>query len=216
MTQATPTTLAELIAYWDNPETHPYKGSLLNCDDYFAYTEEQASPPGLNCMCAQGQILTVLDQTELEDLYLYRQFDADERVAELLNISRTHAIVLRNVNDSVDGAPAAVLTDPAKILGPNADKIIDLWHAADAGLLDDAKDAFLKADYEEVIEPIVTAGNKLFGIMSSLQAAIDSAPEYELIRIATRELLLDQPGPACAFLDLTTIRARPDNYGPTL
>lgn len=215
MIHAQPTTLAELLTYWDDPETHPYKGSLLSDADYYAYTRDTTNPPGLNCMCAQGQILTVLDGTDLDDLHLYTQPDADRRVAELLNISVTHAIVLRNINDSVDGAPAVVLTDPAKILGSNADKILDLWHAADAGLLEYATDAFDDADYADVIRPMSDAVDQLVLTDAQLQAyhAYDGS---ELITFATRELLAGEPGLACQFLDIDSIPTRPANYGPQL
>jgi hypothetical protein len=57
------------------------------------------------------------------------QAEADRETAKLLHISRAHEVLLRNMNDKVDGAPAIVLTDPGKVLGDQWSKLLDFcWH----------------------------------------------------------------------------------------
>jgi hypothetical protein len=119
-------TLAELLERWDSPEGHPYKGSLI---DWSAY---EANPDSIGCMCAQGQALHLLAGWSPQKLKDTEQAEADRAAAKLLNISRGHAILLRGVNDSVDGAPAIVLTHPEKVIGDQAGKILDFWHYLDS------------------------------------------------------------------------------------
>lgn len=115
------TTIEELITRWDSNEGKPYKGSLI---DYSAYKEGS-----LSCMCAQGQVLHVVAGWTPEMLrdMRSRQAEADKATAKALNISRAHAVLLRNVNDSMDGAPSIVLTDPGKVLGEQWSKLLDFW-----------------------------------------------------------------------------------------
>ncbi|MGF7203213.1 hypothetical protein [Sphingobium olei] len=65
------------------------------------------------------------------DLYGKNQESADKLTADLLKISRAHAVLLRNVNDGMDGAPSIVLTDPCKVLGDQWSKLLDFWWALD-------------------------------------------------------------------------------------
>ena len=81
----------------------------------------------LSCMCAQGQVLHVVGGWSTERLAGAEQEDADKETAKLLNISRAHAVLLRNINDKVDGAPAIVLTDPGAVLGDQWSKLLDFW-----------------------------------------------------------------------------------------
>ena len=113
--------LNELIERWNTGEGKPYKGSLI---DWSAY---QANPDSLGCMCAQGQVLHSVAGWSPEKLRVADQNAADIETAMLLNISRAHAILLRNINDSVDGAPSIVLTDPEKVLGGEWSKLLDFW-----------------------------------------------------------------------------------------
>jgi hypothetical protein len=55
------------------------------------------------------------------------QEKADRETAKLLNISIAHSILLRSINDSVDGAPSVVLTHPEKILGDQAKIVLAFW-----------------------------------------------------------------------------------------
>jgi len=113
--------LAELIERWNSGEGKPYKGSLIDWDAY------EADPENIGCMCAQGQVLALAggwDHAKLRDI---RQFEADTETAELLNISRAHSVLLRNINDNADGGPSVVLTDPGKVLGDQWSKLLDFW-----------------------------------------------------------------------------------------
>jgi hypothetical protein len=117
--------LTALFERWATDEGKPYKGLLIDWDAY------KANPKDVGCMCAQGQILYEAGWTpeRLKDL---RQAEADLAVAKLLNISRTHAVLLRIVNDGTDGAPTVVLTDPSKVLGDQWSKILDFWWHLDS------------------------------------------------------------------------------------
>ena len=117
------TNIAELIARWNSDEGKPYKGSLI---DYAAY-----KPGELGCMCAQGQVLHVVAGWSIDDLRSTSQDKADLATAKALNISRAHAVLLRKINDSADGAPSIVLTDPGKVLGDQWSKLLDFWHYMD-------------------------------------------------------------------------------------
>jgi hypothetical protein len=115
------TDIKELIARWDSSEGRPYKGSLI---DWSAY---EAAPDSLGCMCAQGQVLHTVGGWTPDRLRNTAQETADAETAKLLNISRAHAILLRQVNDSIDGAPSIVLTNPEKVLGGEWSKLLDFW-----------------------------------------------------------------------------------------
>ena len=109
----------ELIAHWNTDEGKPYKGKIINRDSY--------AEGDLSCMCAQGQVLHVVGGWDVERLSSIQQADADKETAKLLNISLAHAVLLRNTNDKIDGAPAIVLTDPAKVIGDQWSKLLDFW-----------------------------------------------------------------------------------------
>jgi len=113
------TKLNELIARWNTDEGKPYKGRLIDMDSY-----EEGN---IGCMCAQGQVLHEVGGWTAERLSSIEQAEADKETAKLLNISRAHAVLLRNTNDKIDGAPAIVLTDPAKVIGDQWSKLLDFW-----------------------------------------------------------------------------------------
>lgn len=113
------TKITDLIDRWATDEGKPYKGRLIDLGSY--------EDGNLSCMCAQGQVLHVVGGWSTERLADTEQADADTETAKLLHISRAHAILLRNVNDSVDGAPAIVLTDPGAVLGDQWSKLLDFW-----------------------------------------------------------------------------------------
>jgi len=117
------TTISELIDRWNSDEGKPYKGSLI---DYAAY-----KPGELGCMCAQGQVLHVVAGWSVDQLRNTEQTEADLATAKALNISRAHAVLLRNINDNADGAPSIVLTDPGKVLGDQWSRLLDFWHYMD-------------------------------------------------------------------------------------
>jgi hypothetical protein len=111
----TPTTVEELLDYW--PGNIPFKGSLVSQDG--------------SCMCAQGQALHFLDGMSVDDLLILEQVEADKRIAELFGISRAHAVLLRIVNDTEDGAPSVVIRNPEKVIGDQAHIIIAFWRHLD-------------------------------------------------------------------------------------
>jgi hypothetical protein len=113
--------LQELLAKWDSNEGKPYKGSLIDQASY------EADPESISCFCAQGQVLHLFGGWDADRLRSTAQSSADKETAALLNISRAHSILLRSVNDSIDGAPSIVLTDPAKVLGDQWSKLLDFW-----------------------------------------------------------------------------------------
>jgi hypothetical protein len=86
---------------------------------------------GEGCMCAQGQVLHYVGGMTPDDLRRIEQADADRQTAELLGISRTHAVLLRQVNDSMPGAPTCVLTEPEKVLGDQAQRVLAFWRHLD-------------------------------------------------------------------------------------
>jgi hypothetical protein len=115
------TDLAALLERWDSGDGKPYKGSLI---DFGAF---EADPTNIGCMCAQGQVLHLLGGWSPEKLRDAKQEEADREHAKLLNISIAHSILLRRINDSVDGAPSIVLTHPEKVLGDQAQTVLAFW-----------------------------------------------------------------------------------------
>ena len=122
--------LQELLAKWDSNEGRPFKGSLIDMRAY------EASPDSLGCMCALGQVLHVVRKMSAQEISSIEQKKADELVMETLGISRGHAILLRLVNDKVDGAPSIVLTHPEKVLGEHAQLVLAFFKYLDS--MDDA------------------------------------------------------------------------------
>jgi len=123
------TKINELIDLWNTNKGKPYKCRLIDMGSY-----EEGN---LGCMCAQGQVLHEVGGWTAEKLSRTPQTDADKATAQLLNISRTHAVLLRNTNDEIDGAPAIVLTDPAKVIGDQWSKLLDFWSYIDTLRADD-------------------------------------------------------------------------------
>ena len=105
-----------LVTRWAEPEGIPFKGRLISDD---------------GCMCAQGQALHYVGGWSPERLRDVGQAEADRETARLLNISVAHAVLLRQVNDSRPGAPSIVLTDPAQVLGDQAETVLAFWRHLD-------------------------------------------------------------------------------------
>lgn len=132
--------IRELIDRWNSAEGRPYKGNLIDWDaygndlaDWDAHGNYGVTPPkNIGCMCAQGQALHLLAGWTPKRLLDADQAEADAMIAELFNISHCHAVLLRQINDTVDGAPAVVLTDPEKILGDQWRTILAFWRHLDA------------------------------------------------------------------------------------
>lgn len=176
------TTIAELIDRWNSNEGKPYKGSLI---DYAAY-----KPGELGCMCAQGQVLHVVAGWSVDQLRNTEQTEADLATAKALNISRAHAVLLRVINDSADGAPSIVLTDPGKVLGDQWSRLLDFWHYMDG--LDG-----------EGWQKVVAAGDAAWVAAGEIQgSAILAAGGGELFFL-----------PMFGFASPEAIPARPSDYG---
>ena len=105
-----------LIAKWAEPGGVPFKGELISDD---------------GCMCAQGQALHYVGGWSPDRLRGVEQEEADRETARLLDISVAHAVLLRRVNDSEPGAPSVVLTDPAQVLGDQAETVLAFWRHLD-------------------------------------------------------------------------------------
>jgi hypothetical protein len=114
-------TIEQIIARWESGDGKPYKGSLI---DWKAY---EADPENMGCMCAQGQVLALAGGWDYAKLRDTAQSQADIATAKLLNISRAHAVLLRQINDKADGAPSIVLTNPGKVMGDQWSKLLDFW-----------------------------------------------------------------------------------------
>lgn len=125
MTILTPAA-AEAVARWTDPDRRPlFKGNLI---DWAAY--QDGGGDGINivegCACAQGDILLHNGFTP-NDLHSMQQSEADAKFAELLGISISHGILVRNINDKSDGFPENVLTNPESVLGEGARYILGFW-----------------------------------------------------------------------------------------
>lgn len=117
--------LQQLIARWNSNEGKPYKGKLIDWSEYEGAGAPAEAP--LSCLCAQGQVLHLLAGWSPKKLRDADQEKADRETARLLNISVAHSILLRTINDRVDGAPSVVLTHPEKILGDQAKIVLAFW-----------------------------------------------------------------------------------------
>ena len=122
--------IREIIEGWNRGDGKPMKGSLV---DVTAWERGD----GYCAMCAQGQVLALAGGWDYAKLRDTEQSEADRETAKLLNISRAHAVLLRNVNDKADGAPSIVLTDPGKVLGDQWSKLLDIWWLFDNYSADD-------------------------------------------------------------------------------
>ena len=117
-------TIVTMTARWSGLERPLFKGKLIDND---------------GCKCAQGDVLFCAGYTD-EQLRKMKQSKADVETARVLGISRTHAVLLRQVNDKVGGAPQLVLTNPEQIVGDKAPLLLAFWKYLD-GMTDAARDA---------------------------------------------------------------------------
>ncbi|CAN5950557.1 unnamed protein product [Sphagnum jensenii] len=104
-------TIESIVKRWSGLERPLFKGKLIDQD---------------GCKCAQGDVLFCAGFTDRE-LRKMGQSKADIETARVLGISRTHAVLLRQVNDSVGGAPQLVLSDPKQVLGDKAPLLLAFW-----------------------------------------------------------------------------------------
>ena len=158
--------------------------------------------PSIGCMCAQGQVLHLVGGRSAEDLSALQQFKADGEVAAILNISRAHSVLLRNINDKADGAPSIVLRDPAKALGDQWSKLLDFWWMLDQ---------FNGAEWSNVTAARAAAWDAAWE--AAREAAREAAWEiqgFELLGQRGRDVFFL---PMFGIKTLADIPARPDDYG---
>lgn len=227
--------LAELFEYWDSDEGKPYKGQLI---DYDTYTTggiwgEDGKKGSIGCMCAQGQVLHVVggwSAAKLNDVF---QDEADRAVTKLLNISKSHAILLREINDQVNGAPGIVLNDPFQVLGENWSKVLDFWWYLDKMLSRQQKSVSTKfckisrkwqeASYVNgayVDGPYNIVRNRTYSnvfakntFFATVRAGMDNEiSEGAAVEICAGDLPLNYL-PIFGFDSIDDIPPRPENYG---
>ena len=185
------------LSFWESGEGRPYRGSLI---DRSAYEE---NPDGLGCMCAQGQVLVLSGKRSIEELLEgLEQTQADKDVASVLNISLTHSILLRNINDSVEGAPSVVITDPEKVLGDKWSYVLDFWWMLDSFTLKQwtAARAAARAAAGDAARAAARA---------AAGDAARAAAEIQGFHLLERRPFLN----AFGFNSLGDIPKRPGNYG---
>jgi hypothetical protein len=112
----------KLVARWNAPNGRPLSGKLF---------DGSKSPDQPDCMCVQGWTLYESGMS-LDELAQIDQSEADIETAKRLDRSLTHAVLLRQINDGYELSPSVVLTNPAAILGDQADRLLAFWHHLDA------------------------------------------------------------------------------------
>jgi hypothetical protein len=105
----------DIVNFWTTTRTIPFKRELIH-----------RNKDGSCSMCAQGQVLYRNGYSEAE-LFGMCLSTADKETARILEISITHSILLRRINDIEEGSPQEVLSNPEKYLGPNWVKVLDFW-----------------------------------------------------------------------------------------
>lgn len=125
-------TIANIVERWSGLERPLFKGKLIDKD---------------GCKCAQGDVLSCAGYSDA-DLRSMEQSKADKETARILGISRTHAVLLRQVNDSQGGCPQLVLSHPEGIIGNKAPILLAFWlhlDSMDSAARDAASPASLDA-----------------------------------------------------------------------
>jgi hypothetical protein len=106
----------KIVSFWETERVIPFKGQLIAKDGN-----------GNVCMCAQGQALHIVGGYTQEQLFDMSISKADKETARILGISLVHSIFLRIINDTCEGSPQDVLSNPAKYLGPNFEQVLNFW-----------------------------------------------------------------------------------------
>jgi hypothetical protein len=203
-----------LIDRWQTDEGKPYKGNLIDMDAY------NADPTNPGCMCAQGQVLYYAGW-DADSLDTVAQKEADRAVAYLLNISTSHAVLLRIVNDRADGAPATVLIDPGAVLGDQWSKVLDFWWHLDTmtgaawGVASQAAQATAwKSAGEASGAASMAAAGEASGAAAG-GAALEAAWEIQGAETMRRDGRPFYFLPTFGFAAPADIPARPADYGPS-
>lgn len=208
------------LAHWDTSEGRPFMGQLFNRARY------EKNPSDLGCMCAQGQSLHLIGGWTVKMLMeLGVQRKADLAVAKLFNISVAHSVLLRQINDSVPGAPSIVLTDPGKVLGDQWSKLLDFWwfcDQVDAAAWSAARAAARAAAWSAAGD---AAGDAAWAAAGDAAWDAARAAAGDVVGIAAGEIqgaeIFHTVGRPFYFLPLfgitnpDNIPPRPSNYGDT-
>lgn len=104
-------TIERIVERWKGLERPLFRDCLIDAN---------------GCCCAQGDVLRLSGYID-KQLRALTQDKADVKVANILGISRAHAILLRNVNDRIGGAPQIVLSNPEQVIGDKAPYLLALW-----------------------------------------------------------------------------------------
>jgi hypothetical protein len=104
-------TIEAMVQRWSGMERPLFRGKLIDTD---------------GCKCAQGDVLSCAGFTD-DELREMTEYNADKEVARILGISRTHAVLLRKVNDKVGGSPQIVLSNPEQIIGDKSQLLLAFW-----------------------------------------------------------------------------------------
>jgi hypothetical protein len=201
-------TIEQILARWDSGDGKPCKGSLIDWEAY------EADPDNMGCMCAQGQVLALAGGWDYAQLRDTEQSEADIATAKLLNISRAHAVLLRQINDKADGAPSIVLTNPGKVMGDQWSKLLDFWWLFHN---------YSAADWRKVLAAWVAAWDAAGAAARAAAWAAAGDAAWAAAWAAAWEIqgfdLLIEPGiklfflPMFGFAALADIPARPADYG---
>lgn len=200
------------LAHWETPEGRPFTNKLI---DMRAYEKDTAD---IGCMCAQGQALHLIAGWSPESLRTVDQHVADRAFAELFNISVAHSVLVRKINDSKDGAPADVLTNPKKYLGDNWAAILDFWWVSESMQVSPVAREF---SYQERYDDIRQLANAVAGWDVQWHARCTGVGDERCaasLEIICGEQLIQQDLafmflPLFGFADPSKITPRPDNYG---
>lgn len=115
-----PVTIESVVEIWKDPKSRPLFKRLLIDDN----------GSGGVCYCAQGHVLHLSGWSD-ENLDDAEQREADVVVARTLGISVAHSVLLRYVNDKVDGCPQDVLERPENIIGDQSRLVLEFWRRLD-------------------------------------------------------------------------------------
>jgi len=154
--------IESIVKRWSSLERPLFKGKLIDKN---------------GCKCAQGDVLFCVGFTDKE-LKKMDQSRADKETAKALEISVTHSILLRKINDSIDGAPQIVLSNPKQILGGKADILLAFWFYLN-NLSTSARNAAWEDTQEAAWEATWEATRKAAGEAASV-AAFESTVEAPL------------------------------------
>jgi hypothetical protein len=116
MTYSLNSAAKKIVSYWKNSRVIPFKRKLISKDDN-----------GNVCMCAQGQVLHIVGGYTEKQLFEMETNISDKETARILGISLSHSVFLRMINDTCEGSPQDVLSNPAKYLGPNWEDVLNFW-----------------------------------------------------------------------------------------